>query len=42
MEKSKKQKDLSSKKTKTKGTVQIPGGLRDTLMGSSKEINKKK
>ena len=31
------------KKVKTRGSVWIPGGLRDVLMGSSKEgISKKK
>ncbi len=40
MEKAKKQK--SNKKIKTRGSVLIPGGLRDVLMGSSKEPTSKK
>lgn len=36
------QKSQSKKKVKTKGTVWIPGGIRDVLMGSSKEPPKKK
>ena len=30
------------KRKKTKGTVQIPGGLRDVMMGSSKQVVQKK
>jgi hypothetical protein len=32
----------TQKKNKTKGSVLIPGGLKDVLMGSSKEIKPKK
>jgi hypothetical protein len=42
MEKAKKQKINTHKKIKTKGTVMIPGGLRDVLMGSSKDLTNKK
>lgn len=42
MEKSNKKKEEPHKKVKTKGTVQIPGGLRDTLMGTSKDPKTKK
>lgn len=41
MEKFSKQKQLPPKKVKTKGTVYIPGGLRDGLMGKSKETKTK-
>ncbi len=37
MEKSNKEVQTPRKKSKTKGNVQIPGGLRDTLMGTSKD-----
>ncbi len=30
------------KRKKTKGTVQIPWGLKDVMMGSSKEVTQKK
>lgn len=42
MDKSKKQNFNPHKKAKTKGNVQIPGGLRDVMMGSSKDISTKK
>jgi hypothetical protein len=42
MEKAKKQKLNNHKKIKTKGSVMIPGGLRDVLMGSSKDLKLKK
>lgn len=34
--------DTPRKKVKTRGNVYIPGGIRDVLMGSSKEIKPKK
>lgn len=42
MEKSKNQQQNPNKKIKTKGSVYIPGGLRDVLMGSSKETKQNK
>lgn len=41
MEKAKSQKSNTAKKVKTKGSVQIPGGLKDVIMGSSKGSQKK-
>lgn len=38
MEKAKNRKDSTQKKVKTKGTVQIPGGLKEVIMGTSKEL----
>ncbi len=38
----KKEKNQKSKKVKTRGTVWIPPGIRDVLMGSSKEPPAKK
>ena len=43
MAQTKRDKDVTSrKKVKTKGNVWIPGGLKDTLMGSSKDLAPKK
>lgn len=44
MEKANKSKvDIRRQKAKTKGNVVIPGGVKDVLMGSSKDwMNKKK
>lgn len=42
MKKINNQPETPHKKVKTKGNVYIPGGFRDVLMGSSKEIKPKK
>ncbi len=42
MKKAKNLKASTQKKNKTKGSVFIPGGLKDVLMGSSKQANPKK